>query len=224
MNKHEQGVAITHAIGELKKFYNEVGELENLIQSKIQSELKNQLKQGGEFKIDLPNTEIKIINKRGGNAGTWEWRSLSIPVYKHGAKKDKLENLYFYLNIQLSFAGSAVANIQPAKPQIHIGIDGVPIGEDEYFYAYPISKSDEGYVDANSIFIEQNSLLKYVYDVRDYWQYSIELLSVNASNLEELIIQPVVQLLNENKWEVVKNSALDKALIRYENEDLVFTD
>lgn len=224
MNKHEQGIAITHAIGELKKFYNEVDELKNLIQSKIQSELKNQLKQGRKFKIDLSNTEIEIANEWGEDDNAWEWSSLSIPIYTYGARKDIPKNIFSYLNIQLSFAGSTVANIQPAKPQIHIGIDGIPIGEDEYFYAYPISKSDEGYADANSIFIEQNSLLKYVYDDQDYWQYSIELLSVNASNLEELIIQPVVQLLNENKWEVAKNSALDKALIRYENEDLVFTD
>lgn len=224
MNKHEQGVAITHAIGELKKFYNEVDELKNLIQSKIQSELKNQLKQGRKFKIDLPNIKINIIEQWGEDDSGWEWTSLSIPVYKHGSIKDKIENLCFYLNIQLSFAGSAVANIQPAKPQIHIGIDRTPISEDEYFYDYPISKSDEWLAKANSIFIEQNSLLRFDYDKKKYWRYSIELLSVNASNLEELIIQPVVQLLNENKWEVAKNSALDKALIRYENEDLVFTD
>lgn len=220
MNKHEQGVAITHAIGELKKFYNEVNELKNLIQSKIQSELKNQLKQGGEFKIDLPNIEINIIEQWGEDDSGWEWTSLSIPVYTHKAKKKRS----FYLNIQLSFAGSAVANIEPAKPQIHIGIDNQPIVKDKYFYDYPISKSDEWLAKANSIFVEQNSLLRFAYGDEKYWRYSIELLSVNASNLEELIIQPVVQLLNESKWEVAKNSALDKALIRYENEDLVFTD
>lgn len=221
MNKHEQGVAITHAIGELKKFYDEVNELNNLIKSKIQSDLKNQLRQGKKLKIDKKG-EVEFIERWGEDDNAWDWYSISIPVYKSKAHTKP----FVYLNIQLSFVGSAIANINPTKPQIHIGTDGIPIGEDEYFYAYPISKSDEWYADADadSIFIEQNALLKFVYDSEEYWRYSIELLSVNASNLEELIIQPIVQLLNENKWEVKKNSVLDKALIRYENEDLVFTD
>lgn len=205
MNKHEQGVAITHAIGELKKFYDEVNELKNLIKSKIQSDLKNQLRQDKKFKIDKKG-EVEFIERWGEDDNAWDWYSISIPVYKSKAHTKP----FVYLNIQLSFVGSAIANINPTKPQIHIGTDGIPIGEDEYFYAYPISKSDEWYADADSIFIEQNTLLKFVYDPEEYWRYSIELLSVNASNLEELIIQPIVQLLNENKWEVKKIPCLIK--------------
>lgn len=216
MNKQEQGVAITQVIGELKKFYSEVNELAGLITSKIHSELKIQLKQGKKFKIDMQD-DVEVIESYGEDESAWEWTSLSVPVYKHSSRK----NICFYLNIQLSFAGSSVANISPALPQIHIGIDGIPIGEDDYFYTFPISKSEQ---EANFINIEQSSLLKFNYDSRNYWQYSIKLLSVNAANLEELIIFPIVQLLNEDTWNIKADSALDKALIRYENENLVFKD
>lgn len=216
MNKQEQGVAITQVIGELKKFYSEVNGLAGLITSKIHSELKIQLKQGKKFKIDMQD-DVEVIESYGEDESAWEWTSLSVPVYKHSSRK----NICFYLNIQLSFAGSSVANISPALPQIHIGIDGRPIGEDDYFYTFPISKSEQK---ANFINIEQSSLLKFNYDSRNYWQYSIKLLSVNAANLEELIIFPIVQLLNEDTWNIKADSALDKALIRYENENLVFKD
>lgn len=165
--------------------------------------------------------DVEVIESYGEDESAWEWTSLSVPVYKHSSRK----NICFYLNIQLSFAGSSVANISPALPQIHIGIDGIPIGEDDYFYTFPISKSEQ---EANFINIEQSSLLKFNYDSRNYsrnyWQYSIKLLSVNAANLEELIIFPIVQLLNEDTWNIKADSALDKALIRYENENLVFKD
>lgn len=220
MNKQEQGVAITQVIGELKKFYSEVNGLAGLITSKIHSELKIQLKQGKKFKIDMQD-DVEVIESYGEDESAWEWTSLSVPVYQHSSRK----NICFYLNIQLSFAGSSVANISPALPQIHIGIDGRPIGEDDYFYTFPISKSEQ---EANFINIEQSSLLKFNYDSRNYsrnyWQYSIKLLSVNAANLEELIIFPIVQLLNEDTWNIKADSALDKALIRYENENLVFKD
>lgn len=220
MNKQEQGVAITQVIGELKKFYSEVNELAGLITSKIHSELKIQLKQGKKFKIDMQD-DVEVIESYGEDESAWEWTSLSVPVYQHSSRKAKEDNICFYLNIQLSFAGSSVANISPALPQIHIGIDGIPIGEDDYFYTFPISKSEQ---EANFINIEQSSLLKFNYDSRNYWQYSIKLLSVNAANLEELIIFPIVQLLNEDTWNIKADSALDKALIRYENENLVFKD
>lgn len=220
MNKQEQGVAITQVIGELKKFYSEVNGLAGLITSKIHSELKIQLKQGKKFKIDMQD-DVEVIESYGEDESAWEWTSLSVPVYQHSSRKAKEDNICFYLNIQLSFAGSSVANISPALPQIHIGIDGIPIGEDDYFYTFPISKSEQ---EANFINIEQSSLLKFNYDSRNYWQYSIKLLSVNAANLEELIIFPIVQLLNEDTWNIKADSALDKALIRYENENLVFKD
>lgn len=216
MNKQEQGVAITQVIGELKKFYSEVNGLAGLITSKIHSELKIQLKQGKKFKIDMQD-DVEVIESYGEDESAREWTSLSVPVYKHSSRK----NICFYLNIQLSFAGSSVANISPALPQIHISIDDIPIGEDDYFYTFPISKSEQ---EANFINIEQSSLLKFNYDSRNYWRYSIKLLSVNAANLEELIIFPIVQLLNEDTWNIKANSALDKALIRYENENLVFKD
>lgn len=220
MNKQEQGVAITQVIGELKKFYSEVNGLAGLITSKIHSELKIQLKQGKKLKIDMQD-DVEIIESYGEDESAWEWTSLSVPVYQHSSRKAKEDNICFYLNIQLSFAGSSVANISPALPQIHIGIDDRPIGEDDYFYTFPISKSEQ---EANFINIEQSSLLKFNYNSRNYWQYSIKLLSVNAANLEELIIFPIVQLLNEDTWNIKADSALDKALIRYENENLVFKD
>ena len=83
---------------------------------------------------------------------------------------------------------------------------------------YPIDEILYFDEEPGSFSLENNAIIWSNYDYGDkFWHYSIDLLKINSHNFQELLINPVYRLLHEEPLQIVPNSALDNALIRYEN-------
>lgn len=206
----EQGKNITSALNELEKFFIEINALKILLKEKLNTFLDDSL----EFKISNQE-EITFYSD-----STWlfPWCNMSIAIF--GKRKINLDdyNAHRIINFQLSFSGESVAIPNQAnRPLIHVSSSGIRYNE-EWFIKYPIDR--KLYFDEfpGGFSLEDNAVIWSIYeDGSKFWHYSIDLIKINSQNFQELLIDPVYRLLHGEPWLVAPNSALDYALVRYEN-------
>lgn len=207
----EQGKNITSALNELEKFFIEINALKILLKEKLNTFLDDSL----EFKISNQE-EITFYSD-----STWlfPWCNMSIAIF--GKRKINLDdyNAHRIINFQLSFSGESVAiPNQTNRPLIHVTSSGFRHNKEEFYIRYPIDVPYYLGDDAGKISLEDNAVIWSIYeDGSKFWHYSIDLLKINSQNFQELLIDPVYRLLHGEPWLVAPNSALDYALVRYEN-------
>ncbi|OTQ03911.1 hypothetical protein B5S43_05950 [Gilliamella apicola] len=209
-----QGIAITNALNEYKRFTEEVEVLKSTISDKIKAYFDKNAKQ---YKIDSTKYTTTTFN----NGWFCEWTSLSVPISKMKAKKGTKP--YGYLSFQLCFSGETVFDKSISKkpfPLIHIIFWGEMVYRESYF-RYPVSESE--YFDEEEpgkfIFIdnENKHVLYLLYDepIMNCWTYSVELMKINSKNIEDILFKPAVELLESNQLILSNNKALDGVIIEY---------
>ncbi|KES16709.1 hypothetical protein GASC598I20_006540 [Gilliamella apicola SCGC AB-598-I20] len=209
-----QGIAITNALNEYKRFTEEVEVLKSTISDKIKAYFDKNAKQ---YKIDSTKYTTTTFN----NDWFCEWISLSVPISKINAKKGTKP--HGYLSFQLCFSGETVfhkAINEKPFPLIHIIFWEDMVYKESYF-KYPVSKKE--YFEYNSgkfIFIDDEN--KYVlsphYDELKYincWTYSVELMKINSDNIEEILFKPAIELLESNQLILSNNKALEGVIREY---------
>lgn len=206
----DQGKNITSALNELEKFFIEVNSLQILLKDKLDKFLDTSIK----FKAYNQEESFCFSDSNW----LFPWYNISIAIF--GKRKTNLEdcNANRIINFQLSFSGESVAiPNQVNRPLIHVSSSSIRYNE-EWFIKYPIDR--KLYFDEfpGSFSLEDNAVIWSIYeDGSKFWHYSIDLLKINSQNFQELLIDPVYHLLHGEPWLVAPNSALDYALVRYEN-------
>ena len=208
-----QGIAITNALNEYKRFTEEVEVLKSTISDKIKAYFDKNAKQ---YKID----STKYTTKKSNNGWFCEWTSLSVPISKINAKTGT--EPYGYLNFQLCFSGETVFDKSISEmpfPLIHIIFWESMVHRDSYF-RYPVSESEYFEEDHGKfIFIddENKCVLSLLYDElpNNCWTYSVELMKINSDNIEDILFKPAIELLENNQLIRSNNKALDGVIIEY---------
>lgn len=207
----QQGVAISRALNELEKFFQEVEALRRLLSEQLNDFLSNST----EFKIG----DIDYICTESESTWLFPWDNLSIAIFEKKTRKLIDDKAHRFINFQFSFFGESTAiPDQQARPILHVSSSGVRHCLDDFYVRYPIDRN--WYFDdfPGVLSLEKNELIWSNYDYGDkFWHYSVDLLSINAANVKQILIDPVYRLLHGEPWEVVPDSALDKAIVRYEN-------
>ena len=213
-NYLEQGRNITTALNELEKFFIEIIALQNLLINTLDTFLDSSTK----FKASNHKESYHISN----SSYLFPWGNISIAIFDKTKRKltEKLtdDQAYRFINFQFSFSDESVAiPNQIDRPLIHISSSGIRY-DSEWFIKYPIDEILYFDEIPGSFSLEDNAIIWSNYDDGDkFWHYSIDLLKINSHNFQELLINPVYRLLHEEPLQIVPNSALDNALIRYEN-------
>ena len=209
-----QGIAITSALNEYKKFTEEVEVLKSTISDKIKSYFDKNAKQ---YKIN----STKYITRKFNNGWFCEWTSLSVPISEINDRKGKKP--YGYLSFQLCFSGETVfhkAISEKPFPLIHIIFWEDMVYQDSYF-RYPVRESEyfQDYSGKFSFIDDENKyVLSPLYDKLEYincWTYSVELMRINSDNIEEILFKPAIELLESNQLILSNNKALDGVIIKY---------
>ncbi len=199
-----QGYAISQALNELEKFATEVDTLVDLVKAKIPKFFA----QSTEYKLG----EIEYSEEVAECGLFCNWKGLSVPVLK---KKNKT-NEEGYLFFQFSFYGDYVKNqlnseYPQGMPLIHISFWDHPLEAEESAMAYPINPSD---FEPNSLQLQsKNSLIVWESENSFEWTYSIPLLHIVASNIDELLLNPAYDLIHTN--ELTLTHQLEKSIISY---------
>ena len=210
-----QGIAITNALNEYKRFTEEVEVLKSTISDKIKAYFDKNAKQ---YKIDSTKYTTTTFN----NDWFCEWISLSVPISKINAKTGT--EPYGYLNFQLCFSGETVFDKSISEepfPLIHIIFWESMVHRDSYF-RYPVSESeyfDEDEEAGKFIFIddENKCVLSLLYDKlpNNCWTYSVELMKINSDNIEDILFKPAIELLENNQLILSNNKALEGVIRKY---------
>lgn len=209
-----QGIAITNALNEYKKFTEEVEVLKSTISDKIKSYFDKNAKQ---YKIN----STKYITRKFNNGWFCEWTSLSVPISEINDRKGKKP--YGYLSFQLCFSGETVfhkAISEKPFPLIHIIFWEDMVYQDSYF-RYPVRESEyfQDYSGKFSFIDDENKyVLSPLYDKLEYincWTYSVELMRINSDNIEDILFKPAIELLESNQLILSNNKALDGVIIEY---------
>lgn len=210
-----QGIAITNALNEYKRFTEEVEVLKSTISDKIKAYFDENAKQ---YKIDSTKYTTTTFN----NDWFCEWISLSVPISKMKAKKGTKP--YGYLSFQLCFSGETVfdkAISEKPFPLIHIIFWEDMVYQGSYF-RYPVRESEYFDEEESGEFSFIDDENKYVlsprYDKLNYincWTYSVELMKINSKNIEDILFKPAIELLESNQLILSNNKALDGVIIKY---------
>ena len=209
-----QGIAITNALNEYKKFTEEVEVLKSTISDKIKSYFDKNAKQ---YKIN----STKYITRKFNNGWFCEWTSLSVPISEINDRKGKKP--YGYLSFQLCFSGETVfhkAISEKPFPLIHIIFWEDMVYQDSYF-RYPVRESEyfQDYSGKFSFIDDENKyVLSPLYDKLEYincWTYSVELMKINSNNIEEILFKPAIELLESNQLILSNNKALEGVIREY---------
>lgn len=209
-NYLEQGRNITTALNELDKFFIEINALKYLLINTLDKFLDSSTK----FKASNHKESYHYSN----SGYLVPWCNISIAIFDKKRRKLTDDLAYRFINFQFSFSDESVAiPNQIDRPLIHISSSGIR-HDSEWFIKYPIEEILYFDEEPGSFSLENNAIIWSNYDYGDkFWHYSIDLLKINSHNFQELLINPVYRLLHEEPLQIVPNSALDNALIRYEN-------
>lgn len=205
-----QAECITNAINELEKFAVEVENLRTILANKVNHILDG----NGHWKVDKIE-ECSYVNNL---QCFYKWHSICLPLLEPREHKPK-----HHLNYQISYAGESVAIPGMVhRPLVHVLFWTYEICENNFF-AYPLKIEDyfgKKKKRQGRFGLKDSSLIVLYYDNdKPYWQYSVDLLSVTSATMDELLINPARELIENGieSWQVKQGSALDKAIVRYED-------
>ncbi len=209
MSHKQQSYAISLALNELEKFAVEVDSLMELVQTKFATIFSD----SKTYKLGDIVFETAVTD----SGWFYEWKGFSAPVM---TKKSSV-NAKGHLSFQFSFTGASTQNqLNPdfpnGMPLVHVSFFGGAINDDNIHMFFPIDISTEG-INCRLELDQNNSLIRWSYVNEFYWSYSVPLLSINASNIDTLLIEPASTLLHASTEEVVLSEAFNQTVIRYPN-------
>ena len=205
-NKDLQGYAISQALNELEKFASEIDSLIELVENKI----PNKFKQSSDYKLDQTLHAEQVTN----SYWFYEWKGLSVPVLRKRSKK----NVEGYLLFQFSFCGNSVSNqlngeYPQGMPLVHVSFWDAPLKADETYMCFPLSQTDR---ETSNLQLKcDNKLI--LWEEENYnnllWTFSIPLLHIVASNIDDLLLTPAYELIHSK--ESIHSIQFGQSIISY---------
>lgn len=213
----KDGIAVTNALDELYKFSEEIIYLKEAIHHKLYSFFG---KDPNGYRIKFEKRAEPV--KKTGNDWFFEWTGLVFPLFEN---KTELG----HLNYQLSFSGDSIVDPSVSNerfPLIHISFWYLSISENNYF-TYPIRRTyffDDDCPGEFCFLGNENSVLGIQYEDGDlYWTYSVELMKIHSNNIEDILIKPVIELLENKKLIIDNHPSLSEAILKYPTlEEFIF--